>query len=1606
MKRHEKQRVVSGAMAVAMTGSAFAGMPSVLAATPGDSIGASADTYVHNNSANPKGEMEYAVLGSSTGKIPAGINYYNDGTEEINIAYLTFDISGINVNELDDAALKLTIAENAAAAEGAEVSVFEAQNGFDEKTAVWEGKPLIIDRVKEQGTEEDNITDQDAVAAGTVTGEQIEISGLGKTIKAAKAEGKSTITFAVYLNSASEIKVAAKESTTYAAPSIEVSLIDRDAVKKAEDAIMAVPDVTLNNYRSQSLSAARQSAVSAYNALTYSEKMTVNDEAYTKLSSFYDDVAWEKTLADYENAENIINAINAIDSAAMTGENYTGYKQQIEAVRSAYDNASFRTKAVIGNKTYQLLVNAENKYSGFESIDVAAIKDKINTIGEVLQENYLDKGKYITDARQAYDKYYGLMKAAYTKNGVLDEAGFNEKMSDLSAELAVLEAAETAVEGFKQVTAAEFVSAWNVIRDTVLESDTDNIQGKEEALNEFESGYYSSPVNNLSLSVYYNDFASGNVTGEAATAIEEYLCARYQLAVDMIIAEYGDPAAPDFNERFDDAEDGSNLYIYLYEYRAAAEEAYEKLSDTSKETYKAQSDYCDAVYEAMMNLVDAKTRNILSLELGDAVLTKEYIDAVNNAKTERDSVPKAIIDYLNKYDPVHYNQYIEKCAMLESKISDLAGLALDEVNKYSALCDSIDEYGLDYMSGYTVSGDEGTKDDSDKYWSIDDDIRNFDETYKSINPVVVIEDGSVTILEYYYNTMLSESEAAAKNAELAQERAGADVRLTAFKSHNDDIVKLREVSAACKEDIYKFGLMLSASEIEAIAQAGTYDEAIAKLDEIIAVNPDISTDDVKELFVKLYGEMETDEASYVKLTTAYRAKYSSEGFTDISEPYISAAMLADWNTVKTTLLPLFCADPDVVAAAENWALAINELYDIVYALDKEQEYLENDFAGVYDCQNRLKTLKEQYDAFDDMVKYYISSGIINSADNTDRYTELDVILNTQWPAAIAVMDEIDAADAAVLTEEWYAKLIAAESSLAALEANDAPSYSHVAEAAKEKLARIRSDYKLFDDFAKWAEDVAPINYPIKEYAQLYTYVYEDDNTPVLVPSQLSTEIDRLAAEEELLYSRLEAASDTLKDYIEAPENGYAAISMSIAKLVKEKNLALDAEKLDKRIISLDELTGTEFVNELEALRAEIDALVDTISYEGEDKRGNDAAILFNMLTQYSKYETYVNNYDKSIADSFAALVDAIGTITYTTDLDAASAAIAECDALLSGLNDAQEKYAYDSIIRLGVLKSRYNKIYAAKEGAQEVLADITEMCGTLADTELKADPYDYEFVKLISGYNDVIAASDVVNASIDAIADTDAYQYLMYNGYIESYGNALADFKDKYAYIGVMQAIEVLYEDSKEVIEITTDEDGNEIVNINEEEKAILIEETKNVCSLYFALDDELKSSVLNYSSLQWLVKNIDFERVGGIIASIKALPSPETITYAKYIGAVESIKAAYDALLSENQARVQADDGGATYEKLTAILVKMAMLAEEYGELGGRPGDVNGDDVVDINDVILMVDYAFGLKDIETQEDEKQFLRGNLIKENEVSEEKIDFHDIAAVIDLLDFNN
>ena len=65
--------------------------------------------------------------------------------------------------------------------------------------------------------------------------------------------------------------------------------------------------MTIRHNTSVSYTHLREAAVAKYDSLTAPEKAMLSDEAYTKLMTFYDAVAWKNTLDDYAVAEKLIN---------------------------------------------------------------------------------------------------------------------------------------------------------------------------------------------------------------------------------------------------------------------------------------------------------------------------------------------------------------------------------------------------------------------------------------------------------------------------------------------------------------------------------------------------------------------------------------------------------------------------------------------------------------------------------------------------------------------------------------------------------------------------------------------------------------------------------------------------------------------------------------------------------------------------------------------------------------------------------------------------------------------------------------------------------------------------------------------------------------------------------------------------------------------------------------------------------------------------------------------------------------------------------------------------------------------------------------------------
>lgn len=1662
MKKEERLRVLSGVMAATMTGSILNGMPTVMAAKPDETEGqnpfnAVADTYVRSTDATTSfGSKDSFVLGS-VNDIPAGINSTVDSTVDTKVAYLTFDISNLNIdNRFDDVSLVLKIANAPSATQSpsggstdARVEVYEAEGEVDEATANYQNKPKIKDKVEELGAV-DNITSSDAVATveTDVNAQEIVIPGLGKIVKAAIDNNQTSITLAVYVKSGTEITVASREKTG-SEPQLVKYVVDEDAINTAKDAINAFPEITLDNYKDESGEIARQrlEIIDIYNALTEAEKTWVLKETYEKFNTYYDDNVWGTLIGDFRTADELITDIKNIEkNAPITQESYPQFAAALDSIRSRYDAASFRAKAVIGNKNYQILVTAENKFNSYLKNDIEVVEEKISLLNDIDETNYLNLGKFVIEARESYDAFMDkiapfkdVAAKKEDENWTRPESKtyYDEVEESLNESLLSLEDCELNVAAWKNATASAFVNAWNELKDKygddMLGGNPDTYEGRSKDLIEFEGTYYSNAANNLLSSVYYDDFKSGEVSEEVATAIEEYLCAVYLVSVDEIRAEYGEPytdeskkqLSEDFKNRFNGEDIEEGLYIYLYTLRETAENAYADLSEKSQEIYSTESAYCDDVFSAMMKLVAEKLQPVFDFNVPEAELTKASIDGIKAAQTKISAFAQDetdLIAYLEKYSKYQYEQYRAKESAVENAVSALASLAADKVAEYDALIVEINSFALDYMSGYDteVVNDitVGTKNDNPDYWNGDEwtvgaKAEAFAREAEEIN--------KDEILEYYYDTMLGKTEAAEKKAALAVKYGEVDKCRNSFKEHNDTIVDLRSKASEVNDNLYNLTCILSESDIDRLSGMGSYEEAKEYIDGVIGGS--VTWDELKGAFADAYTSIEDTNTGYRHMTEMYKTKYESEGFTNISEPYVSEQTLVQWDKYKEVYTRVIAPDEGLVETASQWAGRLRTLYEGYIAddnhveiedcvgvinLDPNEEYA-NGYSGVQLHLDNLEQLKADYDALGD-AKYYIGT-IYDSSGNVELSCALIESILSSWEDAKKATEMIDAADEARLeaisnpddatkllnTLDWITKLMDAERECGNLENETPLSYEKIASDALDKLALNRADYNIYVEFASWIE-TSSANDSVKEYAQLYKY--NDDGE--LVESELSKTIDNLSAGAENMEELIESATDELGEYMSTQER-YLKLSQSILKLAKEKAIALEAEELDKRIIGLDNLDGAEFAEELESLRSEIDAMVKTISdLTEEEKRSNDAAIKFGMLTQYAKYEEYVNNYDSRIADAFIEAVDAVGNITWTTNLSNAAEQLEVCNEMAAGLNDAQEKFAFAGIIKLEVLNKKYDRVRAARDGAQDIIAAINERIYVMDNAVLKADPYDYRFVALKAAYNAVISGNAEVAAKIDEVKGTDVYEYLVQNDHEGDFRGACGAFEDEHKYISVMDAITVLEDDMRDVLSF--DSEGNAV--IDEEARDVLIANTRQTLDEYTTLDDEQKQNVLNYSSLQWTVKNLDASRVNDILNAIDNLPSADDITYIRYSQAVNNIKTAYESLLSENQGRVQLANGGAQFDKFKQILVKMAILEEEYGELGGKSGDVNGDDIVDISDIILMVDYAFNPDFPANIDDEKRFIRANLVKESGTDSEKINFFDVAAVIDLMEFGN
>ena len=327
------------------------------------------------------------------------------------------------------------------------------------------------------------------------------------------------------------------------------------------------------------------------------------------------------------------------------------------------------------------------------------------------------------------------------------------------------------------------------------------------------------------------------------------------------------------------------------------------------------------------------------------------------------------------------------------------------------------------------------------------------------------------------------------------------------------------------------------------------------------------------------------------------------------------------------------------------------------------------------------------------------------------------------------------------------------------------------------------------------------------------------------------------------------------------------------------------------------------------------------------------------MSKYSIYTELKNKFDSAEVNNFADAVTAIGAVMYNSDLDGVKTAIDTADGLYDVLTEQQKTYkmvvAQKAVLETA--RSEYDRWTAVAADNAELIAKVAAYCEDVAGFADNDDLSD-AYTKLIARYNELATEFEALDE------ESDGYTYMYGNGYKVSLDTAYNELITKYAYIGVSNDIEAAYEAASGNCQFAT-----------VAEKLVKAEKS------YAALNSDMKMMISNYGKLTYA--RARYNRLGygqdktiselDLAEEIRGLSTPSFTNYKDVKAQADTIKFYIDSLSEENREALEnelADDAG----KLQSVLD----ICAQYENRGGKPGDVNDDGHVYINDVVIMLEH------------------------------------------------
>ena len=480
-----------------------------------------------------------------------------------------------------------------------------------------------------------------------------------------------------------------------------------------------------------------------------------------------------------------------------------------------------------------------------------------------------------------------------------------------------------------------------------------------------------------------------------------------------------------------------------------------------------------------------------------------------------------------------------------------------------------------------------------------------------------------------------------------------------------------------------------------------------------------------------------------------------------------------------------------------------------------------------------------------------------------------------------------------------------------------------------------------------------------------------------------------------------------KTGLENAESLYSALDSDLKAILDNDYADLVNELIEDRN-QYDSLRSAALDNAID----KIDAISEPISYPGsrdEVFTARDALAdldesdrVDTVVTNLSEYNSALNTYNTLRDLAVEQVIESInnisrdgeGKILYPNSKTSLENAESLYDALAEEEKNPTVVTNYNDLLQA---RSDYNAL--RKDRVQDVIDAIDDISKPLDESReeqiataqglfdaLDSSDKDASVITNLNKLEDAHAADDVADAieTLPTVSDTDEYRALV-NETREAYDSLTSDQK---GFIGE-DILELLVSREQALLVINA---INNIGNLSYPGSKDLLDVANDLYAEYIAAGYPAEF-IVNYQTL--VDDNTNYNNADAVAALIKAIPAPsESDTY---YDAVDTAKAAYDALATDEQALLESaifdSETGITYAQYLADHVAARDVIERIQNIGQVVYSGDDDSLEDI--VYAELGYS------QLSNEQKEIVEG--VNYNTLTKDRVDYDAVDAVATLIE---